>query len=140
MPPDIVEPSQLRRLVGDATRFVGFGVMSYGLGIAISAFLGEVVQLSAEAAVATSLAILIIVNFWLSRRFVFRASGEIRSQFPRFLGTTVLMRGVEYLLFLLLYRIFSLHYLIALTISMGLSTCFKFFLYRGLVFGQQADR
>lgn len=140
MPPDIVEPNQLHRLVGDATRFVGFGVMSYGLGIAISAFLSEIVKLSAEAAVAASLAILIIVNFWLSRRFVFRATGEVRSQFPRFLGTTVLMRGVEYMLFLLLYRVFSLHYLMALTIGMGLSTCVKFFLYRGLVFGQQADK
>jgi putative flippase GtrA len=140
MPPDIVESNPLRRLAGDATRFVGFGVMSYGLGIAITAFLAEIVHLSAEAAVATSLAILITVNFWLSRRFVFRATGEIRSQFPRFLATTVLMRGVEYVLFLLLYRVFSLHYLLALTIGMGLSTCIKFFLYRGLVFGQQAGR
>jgi putative flippase GtrA len=140
MPSEIVEPNHMRRLVGDATRFVGFGVMSYGLGIAISAFLTEIVRLSAEAAVAVSLAILIVVNFWLSRRFVFRATGEVRSQFSRFLSTTVVMRGVEYLLFLLLYRVVGLHYLLALTVGMGLSTCIKFFLYRGLVFGQQADR
>ena len=85
------------------------------------------------------LAILIVFNFWLSRRFVFRATGNVRSQFSRFLSTTVLMRGVEYLLFLLLYRVFSLHYLLALTISLGLSTCIKFFVYRGLVFGQHVD-
>jgi putative flippase GtrA len=135
MTADIAMPNQLRRLLGDAARFLGLGVVSYGLGIAISAFLREVAQLSAETAVAIALAILIVVNFWLSRRYVFRAGGEIRSQFLRFLGMAALMRGVEYALFFLLYRTLALHYLVALTVGMGLSACMKFFLYRGLVFG-----
>jgi putative flippase GtrA len=124
-----------RRIVGEAARFIGYGLISYALGIGLSAFFREVLGLYEEVSVALTLTILFIVNFWVVRRFVFRALGHKVRQFVRFVSMSLAMRGAEYVMFLGLLRVMHAHYLIALTLAMGLSACGKFLLYRNVVFG-----
>lgn len=124
-------------LAGELIRFASVGLFSFALGTGLSALFSEVLGLREEVSVAISLGILLITNFWLSARFVFRTAEHVSyRQFARFAATSALMRGSEYLLFLALFRVAGLHYLLALTAAMALSSCLKFFLYRGYVFGR----
>jgi putative flippase GtrA len=115
---------------------VGYGLISYALGLGLSSLFGEVIRLHEEVAVGLTLVILFVVNFGLARRFVFRASGHKGKQFIRFVSTSLAMRGAEYLMFLALVRVAHAHYLLALTVAMLFSGCAKFLLYRTVVFGR----
>ena len=123
------------RVASEAVRFLCVGLFSYSFGIGLAAFLREIIGLRPEISVALSLAVLVVTNFWVARQWVFRAAGRADTQFLRFVLTSAVMRSGEYLLFWLLLRTGGVHYLVALTISMGISTCIKFVLYRTLVFG-----
>jgi putative flippase GtrA len=129
----------VRQIAGEAARFVGYGLISYVLGIALSAFFREIVGLREEVSVALTLVILFVTNFWLARRFVFRATGHKGKQFALFVTTSVAMRGVEYTTFLALLRIFDVYYLLALTLAMGISGAAKFVLYRTVVFRRRTQ-
>ena len=122
------------RLRGEAWRFVGFGLFSYALGLGFAFVFREVFHLPAQRSVALTLAILFVLNFWLSRRFVFRAAGHAGRQFLTFVVTSLAMRGGEYALFHLLFQALHLHYLAALTAALVISNGIKFFLYRTVVF------
>jgi putative flippase GtrA len=125
-----------RQLAGEAGRFVGYGLISYAFGVGLSALLREVIGLHEEVAVGLTLVVLFVLNFWLARRFVFRATGHKGKQFVRFVSTSLAMRGAEYVVFLTLLRVLHHHYLLALTIAMGFSGLAKFLLYRTVVFGR----
>lgn len=126
-----------RSMAGEVIRFGSVGVFSFALGAGLSALFSEVLGLREEVSVAISLGVLLVTNFWLSARFVFRAEGNVSyGHFARFAATSFVMRGSEYLLFLALFKVGGLHYLVALTVAMALSSCVKFFLYRGFVFGR----
>lgn len=125
---------RLRSLAGEGVRFLAAGIFSYGLGIGLSAFFREVVELRSEVSVALSLGVLLITNFLVARFWVFRASGRADAQFMLFAVTSVAMRGGEYVVFLFLLRVAGIHYIPALTIAMALSSGIKFFLFRFLIF------
>jgi putative flippase GtrA len=131
---------RMSRLGGEAARFIGLGVISYLLGIGLSALFREILGLSEEISVALSLAILIVVNFWLNKQFVFRAAGSSLPQLVRFAATAVGSRAAEYVMFLALLRWVKLNYLVALTVVLIISSCLKFLLYRQLVFGRQVGK
>lgn len=130
----------LLRLRHEAARFVGAGVISYALGLGLSALFREGLRLPEELAVALTLGILFVVNFWMSRIFVFRAQGSARRQFAAYVAAALALRATEYGLFYLILQVAGLHYLAALTWAMVLTNLFKFFLYRALVFGKSASR
>lgn len=121
-------------LRGQAARFIGVGLLSYALGLSMSAVLREALHFSAEHAVALTLAVLLVLNFWLSRRFVFLAGGAAIRQFARFGVTSLAMRAGEYALFYALMHLLRLHYLSAFTAALLISNVLKFVLYRQLVF------
>ena len=117
-----------------ALRFCGVGVLSYGLGVSLAATFHEISGLREEIAVGLSLAIVLLTNFTLARVFVFRSSGRVHHELVRFAITSAAMRGVEYLMFLMLLNGLRIGYLVAMTIAMAVSTTLKFFVYRKVVF------
>lgn len=123
-----------RPISHEASLFVALGLVSYGLGAGIAALSKEVLGVRADIAVALSLLILIVVNFWLNRIFIFRGSGRWLPEFGRFVVTSGAMRGFEFVLFLALLRVVHLHYLVAFTTALVISNCGKFLLYRSVVF------
>ena len=125
--------SRALALRAEAQRFVLAGIVSFGLGLALSAVLREGIHLREEVAVAIALGVLFLTNFWMSRRMVFRSSGAVPRQIMMFGVTSLTMRGVEYGLFLVLSTV-GLHYLVALALGMAISSLAKFFIYRTLVF------
>lgn len=122
----------LRELLPAALRFLGTGLVSFPLGLGVSALAHELIGWREEIAVACALAVLLVFNFIVSRRYVFRSSGSSRAQMPRFVAVALVMRGVEYLLFLALFR--RVPYLPAMAVAMTLSLAVKFCLYRWWVF------
>jgi putative flippase GtrA len=129
-----------RGTVSEVARFLGAGVFSYSFGIGLAATFREVLGLPPEVSVGLSLATLVVTNFWIARQWVFRASGRVDHQLARFVLASIAMRGGEYVMFWLLLRVSGAHYLVSMTIAMGISTCVKFVVYRGLVFGAGKTR
>jgi putative flippase GtrA len=132
-------PRASARVLGELARFLGVGLVSFGFGIFLSAFLHEIIGLPQQAAVGLSLGVLFATNFWLARRFIFRSAGRAQRQVLSFVVTSATMRAFEYLSFLLLTS-FGGHYLVALSVSMAVSSLLKFFLYRTFVFGHVTRR
>lgn len=124
-----------------AALFVGLGLLSYALGAGIAALATEVFGVPETFAVAISLAVLVIVNFWLNRMLIFRSGGQPPGgQFARFLATSLAMRGFEYVTFLVLLRVAHLHYLAAYTTALVISNAGKFLIYRSVVFRRSHGR
>lgn len=124
-----------RPIAHEAALFVGLGLLSYALGAGIAALSREVLGLSADIAVAISLATLVVVNFYLNRLLVFRGRrGSARQEFAKFIAASIAMRGFEYCLILALMRVAHLHYLAAYTVALLVSNVLKFTVYRALVF------
>lgn len=126
--------SSLRSVFYEAARFVGVGFVSFPLGIGISAFCHEILGWRQEIAVATAIGVLILLNFALSRIYIFRSIESARSQLLRFVAVALTMRGAEYVLFLLLLRMMHVPYLLAMAASMVVSLGIKFIIYRTWVF------
>ena len=125
---------RVRALIFEAIRFVGSGLLVFPIGLAVSALCHEVLGMREEFAALIALAALIVTNFIVSRKLVFRSSGHMGRQLPRFIAVALVMRGIEYVLFLALFRYVHIPYLVAMVATLVTSSAFKFVLYRTLVF------
>ncbi len=131
-----LRPGRADALLAQATRFLGSGLLLFPLGLGVSAFLNRIVGLVPEVASAIAIVVMLLAGFALTRVYVFRASGAMRRQFPRFLLVSVTMRGAEYVMFLLWLRLAGLGNLPSLTLALATSSLMKFFFYRNWVFGR----
>ena len=125
---------QFRSLLAESLRFALSGLVSFPLGVGVSAFSHEVLGWSGQLAGAAAISVLLVFNFTVARTYTFRSSGAIREQLPRFLLVSISMRGVEYLLFLTFLTFGGIHYLYSLFAALTISFAVKFFLYRSCVF------
>ena len=123
----------MRHLLSEFSRYLGVGALSYALSVSLSALQVEVLGVPQKAAVAISLAIVLVTNFVLARVWIFRTAGNAKGQFARFVVAAAVMRGFEYVMFLVLSAV--LYYLVALTGSLVISSALKFVVYRRFVFG-----
>ncbi len=130
---------RLRPLLAEILRFAGSGAVLLPTGLAVSAFLHEIVGLEQRLATAGAVGVMLILGFVLGRSFIFRSQGRIGRELPRFAVVSLTMRGAEYLVFLLLFGTLHIYYLLAMTIAVGISFTFKFVLYRTLVFAHRGD-
>jgi putative flippase GtrA len=122
------------RLLPELLRFIGSGLLVFPVGLGVSALCHEVFGWRAEIAAAAAVGSLLLVNFVLGRAYVFRSSGRIAYQLPRFLGIALVMRGAEYLMFLALFETLHAPYLVAIAASLAMSSLIKFFAYRSWAF------
>jgi putative flippase GtrA len=113
-------------------RFIGSGLVAFPVGLGVSALCHEVLGWSKEAATAAAFITLLLLNFALGRLFVFRSTGRITQQLPRFVAVALVMRSCEYLLSLLLQK--RMPYLLAIAAALCVSSLLKFVLYRTWVF------
>jgi putative flippase GtrA len=113
---------------------VGSGLMLFPLGLAVSAFCHEVLAWPVQYAGFAAIAVLFFANFLAARAFVFRSTGVAGPEFARFMGIAVVMRAIEYLLFLALLRLGHFAYMFAMVGALVTSSASKFFIYRRWVF------
>lgn len=125
---------QFRSVLAEGTRFAVSGLISFPIGVGVSAFAHEMLGWSQQLSGAVAISVLLVFNFAVARAYTFRSSGAIRAQLPKFLLVSISMRGVEYLLFLTFLTVGGIHYLSSLFAALAISFTVKFFLYRSCVF------
>ena len=115
-------------------RYLGVGLVTFPVGVGVTVLAHEVLKLSEEMATSMALTVLLILGFILTREFTFKSKGHIRHQACKFLFIAMLMRGIEYILFLAFFSVFTINYIISLVLALGISFTAKFFLYRNWIF------
>lgn len=114
-------------------------------GISATLSLGVPFMLHERFSVAPNLAVMaglltaFVVNFLVSKRFVFRSAGETGIQLLRFASVSFLFRAGEYLAFLLVHGAFGLQYMVALVAVLATSLLVKFFVYKLFVFARRDE-
>lgn len=115
-------------LIGQGLRFLTLTGTSAVVSIGTPVFLHEVLGVRPEIAVAVGFVVSFLFNFLTVRRLVFASRNSLAKDFGLFAGSTAAFRGLEYLLFLALYR--ELNYIVALVVALVVSSVAKFFWYR----------
>lgn len=128
-----------RKVGGEFFRFAVSTCASALVTLGVPLVLHETVGVEQRAAVAISQATALLLNFLMIRIFVFRSNRAAARDFAYYLGSAAAFRGLEYLLFLVLFEVGKLYYLTALVATLGMSTMLKFVWYR-YIFGKQAER
>jgi putative flippase GtrA len=121
---------------------VRFGVsagLSFGTNLGLTVALHEFCRLPEEAAFATSLVTVFLMNFLVLRYYVFPGSQRsAATQLAMFGLSSVGFRGGEYLAFLVAHTWLGVQYTVAIAAILALSFVCKFLFYRGVVFARRA--
>ena len=128
----------LKALFGKALRFAASAGLSAALSIALPILLHEGFAVGQEVAVAIGLATAYVVNIFVLKVFVFRSSGNLKSELIKFIPTNGAFRLLEYGLFLLALNVLGLDYRIAIVGTLIVTFALKFFVYNIIFSG--ADR
>jgi putative flippase GtrA len=115
-------------------RYFLLGGVSFGLGILLSWNFHENLQLSQPVSVAITLVILFILNFFMARSLIFRNPHNILEQVIKFTMISLSTRATDYILFLILFYVFNIHYLFSYMISVAAIYFPKYLLYKNVVF------
>ena len=121
-----------RDTVGQLIRYGVSSGASAAVSLGLPVLLHEAFGVEQKLAVAISQASILLLNFLMIRLFVFRSKSTARRDLAYYVGSAVAFRGLEYLLFLALFELASLHYFLALLLTLAVSTVVKFGWYRFL--------
>lgn len=127
----------LRRagLGGELHRYAIASGVSAILSLSLPLILHRLLGFPEEPAVAASLTIVFLNNFFVFRLFVFRSAAPAVRQLVTFGLVSAAMRGAEYAAFHFIYEVFHVHYWFALVIALSVSFVCKFAVQRRYVFG-----
>jgi putative flippase GtrA len=103
-------------------------------GLGLTAACRELLHMPEQLAAAVAFVALFIASFLLNRYFVFRSAEATGKQFVRFAMVSGTVRALEYALYLLLLQVLSIHYILAMAVTLVVSNCVKFGIYRTFVF------
>ena len=121
-----------RDTVGQLIRYGVSSGASAAVSLGLPVLLHEAFGVEQKLAVAISQASVLLLNFLMIRLFVFRSKSTAKRDLAYYVGSAVAFRGLEYLLFLALFELASLHYFLALLLTLAVSTVVKFGWYRFL--------
>ncbi len=122
-----------RDRLAELGRFSIAGGMSATVTLGLPVLLHEGFAVPERIAVAAALVTVFVMNFFVTRRFVYRSSGHAGAEALRFLGFSLISRSLEYGAFLLLFGA-GLAYYVAQLIVVGVAFVTKFFLMRRIVY------
>lgn len=118
-------------------RFAVSTGLSASVTIGLPVLLHEFAGIRPSVAVAISQCSVLLLNFVMIRTFVFRSTRSHQVDFLYYAGSAAAFRGLEYVLFLLLYQFAGLFYVSALLCTLAVSTVAKFFWFRLLFAGAE---
>lgn len=132
-------PRALEAHVRPFAMYAATGVFSGGLNLLLTWGLTELGGLDPRVSYAGTLAVLLVINFFIGRHLIFTSTGgSATRQFLRFAGTSGTARLLEWCLFSLLVTQTPLHYLLVTILVLGTSFCVKYAVYRQFVFAKAA--
>ncbi|MBV5308286.1 GtrA family protein [Chromatium okenii] len=115
-------------------RYLAVTILSATLSIGLPIFFHEVINILEEVAVALSFAVVLLVNFFTVRYFVFAVNGSVAKQVGRFIFSSMIFRALEYVIFLLIFSLMQINYILAIVITLSLSLLVKFYFQKFFVF------
>lgn len=132
-------PQALEAHVRPFAMYIATGFFSGGMNLALTWGLTELAGQDPRVSYACTLAILLVINFFIGRHLIFGSTdGGAARQFVRFAGTSGTARLLEWSLFSLLVTHTPLHYLLVTILVLGTSFCVKYVVYRRFVFAKAA--
>lgn len=105
-------------------------LVSFGVPITLH----ELFNVDERVAVAAGLCCVIVLNFFTTRKGVFRSRGRSHHDLARYLASVAFFRGLEYLAFLAINSVRAVPYYVALALVLGTSAVLKFFVFRHVVY------
>ena len=108
--------------------------------LGIPVVLHELISVDEEISVAIAMAIALIVNFFVTRNFVFRSQRAVIPGMASFFVSSVVFRLLEFGAFVLLFRTLQLNYLLVLVSILTVSFVVKFFYHRFYTFGDSHQK
>ena len=125
----------MKKLVLPMGRMAAVTVLSYTINVGLTTLLHEALGIAPEFAFAVGMASVTVLNFCAFRYVIFDASdGDPRRQFVRFIGSALLFRVTDYLLFIVVHTIAGVQYFVAINAILVVSFFAKFFFFRSVVF------
>ncbi len=122
-----------RARAAEAMRYAVVSGMSAIVTLGLPILLHEFAGTDPRIAVGIAFAVAFVMNFLTTRYFVFRSADSFWSSFRKFLLSSLMFRGAEYLGFLGLFAL-GLPYYVAQAIVVGLSFVLKFLALKHFVF------
>ena len=122
-------------------RFLAVGgtntVVGYALFVAFDLFVYATVPFGYLLSLVSAFALAIVLAFVLYRRFVFKVTGHVRSDFVKFVSVYLVAIGVNLLTLPLLIEVAGLNSLLAQAIVLGVTTLMSFFGHREFSFRRE---
>jgi putative flippase GtrA len=119
-------------------RFAQISGLSFAVNIGVTVFLHEHCGATEELAFATALVVVFLMNLFTMRYYIYNGrSGCSATQFTVYLGSAIVFRGSEYIVFLVLHTWLQFDYRLVAVAVTPFSAVLKFFYYR-LVFERLA--
>jgi putative flippase GtrA len=116
-------------------RFVLLSGLSFALNYGLTVGLHEYAGFAPDVAFAIALAAVFVVNFFVMRFYVYRATAaSLRSQLPRYVVSAILFRIVQQRLFAWIHMHDWLPYKVNVVVVLALFTIVKFFFWDRVVF------
>jgi len=132
----------MSRRVPTLERFLRYGAVGgigFGINLATTISLHEVVGAPEELAFAVAQVVVFFFSFLTARHFIFDGSaGDLKRQLVKFSLSSAGFRGAEYVGFLVFHTLLEIPYMVAVVAVLGLSFVVKFFFYRKVVFVDDA--
>ena len=127
--------NSLSARTGTPARFVLLGAISFTTNLCVTAGLHELAGVSPDLSFAVGLVTVFALNFAAMRWWVFPGSGRpMVRQLAGFALMSVVFRGSEFLVFLLLRHLGGMYYLFAAVGTLGSSMIVKYFVYGSWLF------
>jgi len=112
-------------------RWAQLSCASFVVNFGLTVVLHEWGRMSAEGAFAVALAVVLVMNFFLMRWYVYQAkAGTMWQQFGLYLCSAIVFRATEYGAFLLWHTWYGNDYRVAVVGILVISSGVKFFYYR----------
>jgi putative flippase GtrA len=128
----------LPRRVGTPVRYLLLSALSLALTLGVTAGLHEGFGVSPEISFAVALVVVFLTNFAGMRLWVFRGTRRpVVIQLMGFGLSSLSFRGLEYCLYLLLYRVVGTPYLAAAFAAIGISFAVKYVVYNSWLFSRR---
>ena len=121
-------------VVLEGVRFGLATAASAVLALGLPILLHELFGLNEEISVGVSFLIVFLFNFISVRIYVFRSKENALYQLIKFAIFGAMFRGLEYAVFLIMFRVTGIHYTICLIAVLTVSFVAKFFFHRRVTF------
>lgn len=116
-------------------RYLQVSAASFAANLFVTWLLRAHVGLPSRVAFAGALALMLVVNFFLARYYIFRAgSTPLGRQFRKYISTSLSFRLGEYVIFLVFSILSPSHYLLLAGTALAMSFGVKFLFYNKWTF------